>query len=262
MSAAPSTPVSTSALAAKFLIAGIVGLALTAVGLFVSDPHGVALSYLIGVSYWCAIGIGMLLLIIIHHLTDAGWSTVIRRQYEHGTSAFKWLAVLFMPLLISAWVKPGFIWPWMDLGHPLHGGHGTVGQDVLYVKKAGFLNLGMFTGMTIGFFAVWIGLSALFRKASFSQDRDGDPKWTTWSRRTAAAGVVLTALSLTFAAIYWMKSLEYHWFSTMYGVWFFANCVRGALCFGVIIMVWLWNRGDYKGVLNTNHFHSIGMLML
>jgi hypothetical protein len=27
-------------------------------------------------------------------------------------------------------------------------------------------------------------------------------------------------------------------------------------------MVWLWQRGDYKGILNNNHFHSIGMLML
>jgi hypothetical protein len=48
----------------------------------------------------------------------------------------------------------------------------------------------------------------------------------------------------------------------MYGVWFFANCVRGALSIGVLIMVWLYRRGDYKGVLNTNHFHSIGQLML
>ena len=252
-----SAPASTASLANKFLGAGLAGLALTAVGLFVSDPHGVALSYLIGISYWCAIAIGMLLLIIIHHLTDSGWSTVIRRQYEHGVSAFTWLAVLFVPLLLSAWLKPGFIWPWMDLAHPLHGGHGTVGQDVLYVKKAGFLNQGMFTGMTIGFFVIWIGLSALFRKASFAQDRDGDPKWTSLSRRTAAAGVVLTALSLTFASIYWMKSLEYHWFSTMYGVWFFANCVRGALAFAVFITVWLYARGDYKGIYNTNQFHTL-----
>ena len=48
----------------------------------------------------------------------------------------------------------------------------------------------------------------------------------------------------------------------MYGVWFFANCVRGALCCGVLIMVWLHRRGDLKGILNNNHFHSIGMLML
>jgi hypothetical protein len=48
----------------------------------------------------------------------------------------------------------------------------------------------------------------------------------------------------------------------MYGVWFFANCVRGALSLGVLIMLWLWYRGDYKGILNTNHWHSIGQLML
>jgi len=59
-----------------------------------------------------------------------------------------------------------------------------------------------------------------------------------------------------------VKSLEYHWFSTMYGVWFFAGCMRAALSTGVIIMVWLWNRGDYRGILNNNHLHSIGQLML
>jgi hypothetical protein len=120
----------------------------------------------------------------------------------------------------------------------------------------------MFVGMTAGFFLIWMFLSARLRKASFTQDSDGDLKWTYSNRVTAAMGLPLGALTLTFAAIYWVKSLEYHWFSTMYGVWFFANCARGALSIGVIIMVWLWNRGDYKGVLNNNHFHSIGMLML
>ena len=104
MSAAPQ-PI--SALAGKFLIAGIAGLAVTALGLLLSPAQHVALSYLVGVAYWVAIAVGMLLLIIIHHLTDAGWSTVIRRQYEHGVSAFVWLAVLFLPLLVSAWMQPG-----------------------------------------------------------------------------------------------------------------------------------------------------------
>ena len=252
-----NAPQPVSALAGKFLIGGLAGLAVTALGYFATgNQQGVALSYLVGVAYWVAVCVGMLLLIIIHHLTDAGWSTVIRRQYEHGVSAFLWLGVLFLPLMISAWLKPGLVWPWMDLAHEIHGGH-TVGGDPLYLKKAGFLSRNMFTGMTVGFFAIWIGLSALFRKASFTQDRDGDPKWTFWSRRTAAGGVVLTALSLTFAAIYWMKSLEYHWFSTMYGVWFFANCVRAGLAFAVFITCWLYARGDYKGIYTTTQFHTL-----
>jgi hypothetical protein len=204
----------------------------------------------------------MLMMCLIHHIFDASWSVVIRRQWEHGLSAFKWLALLFLPLvLVSFFYDRDIVWAWFDLSHELHGGH-TVGHDPLYVKKSGFLSPEMFVGMTALFFAIWIWLSARLRQASFTQDVDGDVRWTHKNRVTAAMGLPLGALTLTFAAIYWVKSLEYHWFSTMYGVWFFANCVRGALCVGVVIMVWLWKRGDYKGVLNTNHLHSIGQLML
>ena len=209
-----------------------------------------------------AITIGMLLMVMIHHIFDASWSTVVRRQWEHGLAAFPWLALLFLPLLLTAWFgQRDLIWPWMNPDHILHG-HGTVATDILYAKKSSFLNINMFTGATVVFFLSWIGLSYRLRKASFSQDRDGDLKWTRMNRVTAAFGIPVAALSLTFAAIFWIKSLEYHWFSTMYGVWFFANCIRGALCLSVLIMLWLYNRGDYKGILNTNHLHSIGQLML
>lgn len=258
MSASSAT--STATPAGKFLGFGAAGLAVTALGLFVSPAQQVGIAYIVGIGFWTAVSIGMLLLVMIHHIFDAGWSTVLRRQLEHWLSAFVWLAVLFLPLLISAWVKPGLLWPWMDSSHELHGGH-TVGADPLYLKKSGFLNLGMFTGATIIFFVVWILLSALLRKASFAQDRDGDAKWTFMNRKTAAAGIPLTALALTFAAIFWMKSLEYHWFSTMYGVWFFANCMRGALSVTIFIMLWLLARGDYKGVVNTNHWHCVGTLI-
>jgi hypothetical protein len=249
--------------AGKALVIGLIGTALTAIGLFVSGASPVAMSWLVGVTFWTAIAIGMLMMCLIHHIFDASWSVVIRRQWEHGLSAFKWLAVLFVPLILASlfYGHGDLVWSWMNPAHELHGGH-TVGHDPLYLKKSGFLSVNMFVGMTALFFIIWIWLSARLRKASFTQDSDGDVRWTYKNRVTAAMGLPLGALTLTFAAIYWVKSLEYHWFSTMYGVWFFANCVRGALCVGVVIMVWLWRRGDYKGVLNNNHFHSIGQLML
>ena len=257
-----AAPASTAPAASKALTLGLAGIALTALGLFVSGAKVVAHSWLVGVTYWTAIAIGMLLLVLIHHIFDASWSTVIRRQFEHGLAAFKWLGLLFLPLLLASFLYDrDLIWPWLDLNHEMHGGH-TVGHDPLYLKKAAFLNPGMLLGMTVGFFASWIWLSSRLRRASFTQDQDGSLGWTRHNRVTAAIGLPIAALTLTFAAIYWIKSLEYHWFSTMYGVWFFANCVRGALSIGVIVMVWLWQRGDYRGILNTNHFHSIGMLML
>lgn len=249
--------------ATKALVIGAIGILVTLIGIPVSGGHVVATSWLVGVSYWTAIAIGMLLMCLIHHIFDASWSVVIRRQWEHGLSAFLPLAILFAPLVVLSWIPntSDIVWPWMNPAHELHG-HGTVGNDVLYVKKSGFLNRNMFTGGFVVFFGLWIWLSSRLRKASFTQDLDGNVGWTRMNRVTAAMGIPIVALSLTGAAIYWIKSLEYHWFSTMYGVWFFANCARGALCCGVLIMIWLYRRGDYKGILNTNHFHSIGQLML
>lgn len=261
-SASNVLPAPAASQASKALTIGLIGIAITALGLFVSGAKIVAASWLVGVTYWTAIAIGMLMLILIHHIFDASWSVVLRRQFEHGLSAFKWLGLLFIPLILGTlFYQSDLVWPWLNKAHELHGGH-TVGHDPLYLKKEGLLNLKMFIGAYVLFFVLWMWLSARLRKASFTQDSDGNVAWTYKNRVTAAMGLPIGALTLTFAAIFWVKSLEYHWFSTMYGVWFFANCVRGALAIGVLIMLWLWYRGDYKGILNTNHWWSIGQLML
>ena len=242
---------------------GFGGIVLTAAGLFVAGPRVIAMSWLVAVGYWTAIALGMLLLVILHHMFDASWSTVIRRQFEHGLAAFPWLFVLFLPLLLASWFyQPGLVWSWMDPHALIPGHHETVGEDVLYLKKAGYLNLSFFTIRAVLFYGIWIGLSWVLRRNSFRQDADGDVKWTLSSRLWSAAGIPLTGFSLTFAAIDWFKSLEYHWYSTIYGVYYFATGMRGALACGVLIMIWLHRRGDYRGILNTNHLHSIGQLML
>jgi hypothetical protein len=252
----------TAANASKALAIGLVFTALTALGLFVSGAQKIATSWLVGVMFWTAIAVGMLLMVVIHHIFDAKWSVVLRRQLEHGLSAFKWLALLFLPLILGSLFYQGdIVWPWMNPEHLLHG-HGTVAEDVLYAKKSVLLNVPFFVVISIVFFGTWILLSFLLRKASFAQDRDGDPKWTVWNRKVSAVGIPVVALTLTFAAIFWIKTLEYHWFSTMYGVWFFANCYRGALSCCVLIMLWLYNRGDYKGILTPDHLHSAGQMML
>src|SRR4051795_4605149 len=114
---------STTSNANKALLIGLAGIAATFVGFFVYDKHAVALSWLVGVTYWTAIAIGMLLMVLIHHIFDASWSVVIRRQWEHGLAAFPWLALLFLPLILATlFYKRDLIWPWLDLAHPLRGG--------------------------------------------------------------------------------------------------------------------------------------------
>jgi hypothetical protein len=242
---------------------GLGGIALTVVGFFVADPRSVALSWLMAVGYGTLIVVGMLMLVLIHHIFDASWGIVIRRQFEHGLAALPWLLLLFLPLLVlSAYLQPGLVWLWMNPHALLPGTHETVGEDLLYLKKAGYLNVGFFSLRLAVYFAIWIGLAWVMRRNSFRQDADGDPQWTLSSRFWSGAGIPLGGLAITFAFIDWFKSLEYHWFSTIYGVYFFATGMRGALAVGVLLMLWLYRRGDYRGILNNNHLHSIGQLML
>ena len=260
---ATNTSDSTAASASKALRLGLAGIAATALGLLISPVRNVAAAWLVGLVYWTAIAIGMLILVLIHHIFDAQWSTILRRQMEHSLAAFKWLALLFLPLILISLVPPrDWVWPWLNPAHVMAAEGKTVGTDIIYAKKMGFLNFHALVLWTAGFFALWIWLSARLRRNSFRQDVDGDPKWTKRSGFTAGFGLPIMGLTLTFAAIFWIKSLEYHWFSTMYGVWYFANCMRGAYSCCVLIMLWLLNRGDYKGILTEDHWHSIGQMML
>ena len=123
----------------KWLTLGIVGLAISLIGFFV-DTQIAAWSYLIGLIFVTSIAIGMLFLVMIHHIFDAYWSVIVRRQAEHYLSALPYLGILFIPLFGLTYLKDqGLIWLWMDQGASLHG-HGTVASDILYQKKTWWLS--------------------------------------------------------------------------------------------------------------------------
>lgn len=241
------------------LIVGLAGLALTFVAFFF-EPTRVGLAGLISVAFWLSIALGMILLVMLHHLFDAGWSTSIRRMLEHGLAVFPWLGLIFLPILLVGLFKGdgGAIWKWTATAT------GYVADDALYQHKAAYLNEGFFALRTIFYFACWTALAWFLRKASFAQDKDGDAKWTTVNRKLSALGVIVVGLTLTFAAIDWIKALDFHWFSTMFGVWFFSSSMRAALAAIIIIGVLLVKFGPWQGGIFKAHAHmyEIGRLML
>ena len=124
---------------------------------------------------------------------------------------------------------PGILWKWLDGTNLLPGGHGSVQEDPLYQWKSVYLNSNAFIIRAAIYFFVFIGLSHFLRKWSFDTDKTGDVENIHKARRLSSVGLFLLATASTLAAIDWFKSLDYHWFSTMYGVWFFAASMRAAL---------------------------------
>lgn len=248
-------------------LAGIAGLLIAFVGLFL-DPVRFGMSWLIGYTFWFAILVGCLFLVMLSYIFDAGWSTIVRRQWEHALSAFPWMFLLLLPVVLVPWLMAVFgdsapIWEWRVLDHQLTGEHPVaVGDDVLYIKKSGYLNNPFFFFRIALYFLIFSGLAFLLRY--FSMENDQFPWKGNYSnaRKVSAVGVPLTGLAMTFAAFDLYMSLSYHWFSTMYGVWFFAGAMRIGLAFTVIFCFLQGTRGGLRGLINEAHYYYLGCMKL
>jgi hypothetical protein len=85
----------------------------------------------------------------------------------------------------------------------------------------------------------------------FRLELDGNTQWIHRARRISAIGIFAVALALTFASFDWFMSLEYHWFSTMFGVWFFASSMRAAVAFRHHSVLVPFDTGISQGSLPT-----------
>ena len=246
---------------------GLVGLAIAFIGLLF-DPDRNGRAWLIGYGFWFAIAVGTLFCVQITYIFDAGWSTIIRRQWEHVLAAFPWLFVLILPVAVIIpflnWLGlTGVTWIWMDTDAMLPGPHAqTVDSDILYQKKSPFLNVPFFTVRLLMYFAVFSALAVLLRFFSVENDVYPTPQNYSACRKISGLGIFLTAGAMTFAAFDWFMSLSFHWFSTMYGVWFFATSMRAALAFTVILCFFLSTRGPLKGLMTESHYYLLGCMKL
>jgi len=80
-------------------------------------------------------------------------------------------------------------------------------------------------------------------------------------RSYAYWGIFAFAATLTAAAIMWMKALQFQWFSTMYGVCYFAGSVWMTLALVYVITMVLTRQGVLTDVLHEHQFYFIGSLL-
>jgi hypothetical protein len=208
-------------------------------------------AYQIGFVFACGIALGALGFVMALYLTNGSWGVTVRRQFENlcRPSTFLILAILGLPMLFFG----EYLFKWQDP-------HYTDG-DVIYQHKAIYLNPIFFLIRYVIFFTVWIGLSYALNKFSRDVDTDGD-KWKFLkAQRMSHWGMILYALTVAFAGFDWLMSLDYHFFSTMWGVYFFAGNFLSAITFTTLILIALTSFGRLRGVVTHEHIHDLGKLM-
>jgi hypothetical protein len=230
----------------KALVVGIVGLVACAAG-FVLEPAQAFRAWL--VAFWTALGIGLgsMGLMMIQHLSGGAWG-IFRRIFEASSRTIPLLAVLSLPILFGMQQ----LYPWT---HPDLVAHSHALQ-----QKTLYLNSTFFIVRFVIYFLVWSALSMMLNRLSMRQD-SGDVSVNLRIQRLSGAGIVLYALTVTFAAIDWIMSLNPEWYSTLFGFLIMGGQGLAGLCFTVVIAAWLMPKEPTEGWLQPNHFADLGKLM-
>jgi hypothetical protein len=232
------------------LMVGLFFSVLIVAGLFV-DRAQFFHAYLVGFIFWTGITIGSLALLTLQHLTGGAWGLVIRRVLEASTRTLPLIVLLFAPIVVGL----NQIYPWTN--------RAVMDQTpALHEKAARYLNPPFFVGRAVAYFAIWSLLAVLLNWLSLQQDRTADSKVKKRIQVISGPGLGILILTITFASIDWMMSLDPAWSSTIYGLIFVASWSLSALAFGILVMSWLSKREPMNAVVRTSHFHDWGNLLL
>jgi hypothetical protein len=214
-------------------------------------------SYHAGAAVPLTLMAGSLGLVLIFQLVRAGWCVGIRRPIEHAASLIPFGLVLLAPVFIFEFFIPeraGDLFKWRTPG--------LIETDHLLAHKAPFLNDTFFLIRVAIYFAVWTFISWKVIGPSFKQDKTNDPSLTVKAGWNSCWGILAYALCMAFAAFDLLMGLDFHWFSTMFGVYFFAGSIFAALALWSLTLIIIRSGGRLEGFYTGEHRHDLGKLTI
>lgn len=241
-----------------WLLPGAFGLGLllvSLVALLTGHVERFLYSYLVGWSFCLTLALGSLFFIMVHHITKAYWSVVYRRLAEAVAWSFPLLALLVIPILVGLptiyeWAEPGIADP------------ASSHFDEITAGKVAFLNVPFFLIRLVLYFSVWTILAYKFYSISVRSDYRPRRDTNRRLRFTSGWGIPLFAITLYFAAMDLLMSLDPHWYSTIFGVYFFAGSFLAAICFLTLAAAMLQRRGQVlRKTITAEHYHDMGKWM-
>ncbi len=262
---------------------------------------GYSYSWLFAFMFFISLALGGCFWATLHNVTNSGWGVSVRRLMENLGFVFPFMAVIAIPLMIPSVQNDLYEWMeshrevahqyvdengdvhrnaaprnqiiTLDHAHVPKHDHGAytspdaqtfkAAHKSLLAAKSWYMNLPFWLSRVIGFF-VLLGLGIWIQR-KLSIDQDTDPKPTCdrliLTRRLSCLVMPIFAVVATFIALDFMMALDYKWFSTMYGVYFFAGCALNSMAVLILTLTWLRSKGYLQIVTSKEHYHIMGKLM-
>jgi len=232
------------------MMIGAGGLVLSVLGALIW-PQQFFQAWLVAYMFWLGMALGSMGILMLQYITGGRWGAALRRPLEAGASTVPLMAVLFIPIAIGLRA----LYEWADPS--------IVAHDPILQHKSPYLNTPFFLARAVAYFVIWTILARKLVAWSKQQDETGHTEKIGRNFHfLSRGGLMLYALTMTFAAIDWAMSLESHWFSHIYGVLFTGGQILTAMTAMIAVSsVLSLERGAAK-VLTPERFHDLGKLLL
>ena len=228
----------------RALMVGIAGVIFCIIGAILNRQQFMR-GYLIAYMFWNGLTIGCMAMLMLQYLSGGLWGLTLRRIFEAAAKCLPLMFVLFIPLLLMRTQ----LYAWMT--HPS-----------MTTESYWYLTQGKWIFRWVFYFLIWGLLTYELCRRGDRQDAPVPPGTYPRFQGLSGIGLVLFALTTSFAAVDWVMSLDPHWGSTIYGLIFLAGQGLSALCFSIIILTKLTHYSPYREIIKPMQFHDIGKLTL
>jgi hypothetical protein len=231
------------------LVVGLAALALFA-ALGFRDPVQFFRSYLFAFVFWLGLPLGCTAIRLIHNLVSGTWGFPLRRPLESATKTLPLMALLVAPILFRLPV----LYTWADPS--------KVAADPLLQYKHAYLNVPFFIVRTVIYFSIWIFVTSRINSWSREQDETGEAGLTQRIKNLSAPSLLIFGLTVTFASIDWVMSLEPHWTSTIFGMILMVSEVLAAMSLLTVTVIRLSKEKSLNGMVKPKLLNDYGNLLL
>ncbi|TVR13599.1 MAG: hypothetical protein EA391_14010 [Balneolaceae bacterium] len=224
---------------------GAVGLIASLVGYFLNSEQ-FFFSYLTSFAFFTSIALASMILVMIHHVTKSSWGTVIRRIPEAFMANIGIWAIFMIPVILGM----SSLYTWTNTEY--------VANDPIMLGKVPYLNTPFFIIRQFIYFAIWGYLGYRLHKVSVEMDETNDWGLTKILQKLSAPGILIFSLTVAFASFDWLMSLDAHWFSTMFGVYFFAMSFQVLFPILILLVFWFRKKGILENTVSKAHIYDLG----
>jgi hypothetical protein len=217
-------------------------------------------AWLLGMVLIFGFAVGGLALLMVQYASGGKWGLLLRRPLEAMSRTLPLVFAYWLVVALS--MKRLYLWAAVtDVKAALQSGWINEVQAHAIEFKRPMLNPTAFVVTGLVCFAIWGFYTWRLNSLGLKRDTEtaeSTPRWIKKFENISGPGIVVYALTMTAAVIYWVMSLDPTWYSSVYGLLFLVGQGYLVLAFSIIVVISLSKAEPYKTILRQTEQHDLG----